>query len=426
MMRRDVLKHAALAGGALAVGAPAWAEDAPIRRPVGIYAVVVVKKQREGSDDPGRFQRVLRNPAVSGVAVRAYWEDLEPEEHRYDFAVIDAALRAAQEQRKTVQLVLVPGFYSPPWLLRRLPSLDEFLSGAKKPAGLLTGGKATFAVAYGPDRNESRELPLPWDPAYTAAWQDFLRALNQHCGNHPGLVSIAVAGPTSMSAEMSLPNDTREELATWEKILELSFPPGPYRASNKAVTEAWRNTVDFYGKTFRNMTIVVTRGAGLLRFSSGEPREAKDEILEYFAGADLGRNLKATQTSGMNARRDSEGGIEGAKELALQSAGKPLPILAGGQFNSSATAHPAKVGRPRGAGDNAEVGPAAAVRNVLKNFFNHTPYGGDFGATPGKAPVHYLQVYETDILYADTHEDVQAVFNDVKTKLDALNAAGPR
>ena len=171
--------------------------------------------------------------------------------------------------------------------------------------------------------------------------------------------------------------------------------------------------------------MVVTRGSGLLSFHPGDANAARDQIINYFAGAPHGTNLRATQTSGLKACRDNTGGIEGAKSLALSTAYLPFTerILAGAQFNSSATQHPLTMGCPSPDCDCTgwTISPAQAVTNVLRNYFNGTPVGAQFGATNGPAPVQYLQIYETDIFYANTSADVQAALMAAAADLVELN-----
>ncbi len=79
---------------------------------------------------------------------------------------------------KTVQLVLLPGFNSPPWVLKPINSCN-FLFDRKypKPTGG-SCGKATFSgfkeggVVDGSP--VPMDLPMPWDSKYKSAWQTFL------------------------------------------------------------------------------------------------------------------------------------------------------------------------------------------------------------------------------------------------------------
>ncbi len=353
-----------------------------------------------------------------------HWRDLEPAREKTDFSMIDDALQRLGRRSKTLQLIVVPGFFSPQWLLDDLAACD-FTPRANAGPGAHCG-KALFEVPYGHHNGEARYLPLPWDPAYKTEWKWFLSRLAERYNDDPRVVSIAIAGPTSVSVEMSLPNETPDELEMWRRLLSVFYPQAQYRDSNRAVIEEWEKTVDLYGQLFRNKTIVMTRGSGMLRFHKGDPQAAKDEIIEYFVRASLGNNAKATQTSGMKASRDFEGGIEGVKDLCASTATLPLSqrILGGAQFNSSVTRKPESMG---GKGEETlqePVGltPAKAMRNVLAVYFKNTPSGDAYGATRGKAPIHYLQIYAPDILYANSHADVQALLLDAGKRIQQIAA----
>ena len=45
---------------------------------------------------------------------------------------------------------------------------------------------------------------------------------------------------------------------------------------------------------------------------------------------------------------------------------------------------------------------------MLGVFFAGTPYGHFYGTHDGPARVQYLQIYQDDILYANSHAPVQA------------------
>jgi len=54
------------------------------------------------------------------------------------------------------------------------------------------------------------------------------------------------------------------------------------------------------------------------------------------------------------------------------------------------------------------ITPEQAFANVLAVFFAGTPYGHFYGSRDGTAPIHYLQIYQDDIVYANGHPPVQA------------------
>jgi hypothetical protein len=50
-------------------------------------------------------------------------------------------------------------------------------------------------------------------------------------------------------------------------------------------------------------------------------------------------------------------------------------------------------------------------------FFAGTPYGHFYGSRDGTAPVQYLQIYQDDILYADSHPPVQDALLEASKRL---------
>ena len=213
---------AAIGLAILASGAGARGADT-IRRPRGIYAVVAETRGNKAAD----FDALLSNPAVSGLAIRTFWSTLQPEKSRYDFSSLEAAFAAAAAKHKTVQLILVPGFGTPSWVLDELSSCDDVPSAAGEPAKGRRGGraaargqpspsthtesahapcgKATFEVSEGRANGEKQALPLPWNPTYKRYWKAFLTAVAARFGTNDAFVSIAVAGPTAESVEIILP-----------------------------------------------------------------------------------------------------------------------------------------------------------------------------------------------------------------------------
>ena len=198
------------------------AQTAP-RRPRGIYAVVNVEdeiNQQRGNPTTTQldsffktfYSSLLNNPAISGLALQVHWDTVNPSappaanaylwNYADDAFAQAAAWNAANPSGvpKTIQLIVTPGFQSPQWVLNQLTSCDGlFQTPAVTPPN--TCGKVTFTGYQ--ESGDSTELPLPWNPVYKSAWQTFLTALAARYGSNPALVSIAVAGPTASSAEMT-------------------------------------------------------------------------------------------------------------------------------------------------------------------------------------------------------------------------------
>jgi hypothetical protein len=442
------------------------ASDYPdsIRRPRGIYAVVVLDGARAAKAD---LDALVSNPAVSGLAVRMFWSSLQPAKDRYDFSVLDTAFASAAAAHKTIQLILVPGFGTPSWVLNEIASCDNLLtasaegggkegkhagraaagdrndgergghraaaSGAREgkhagsaspdsggheiaaSKGPASCGKVTFEVSEGRAHGDKQELPLPWNPVYKRYWKAFLAEVATRFGARETLVSIAVAGPTAESVEIIMPR-AGDQLERWAQLLELFYRNPSYHRSDKAFVDEWDAAVGVYGEVFHNITIVLTRGSGLLNFTHSQGSAAQASIVASFAAHSIGANAKATQTSGMKACRETEAGIKGVKELSSSGS-----VLGGAQFDTSFSQKPNAEGCKASCDKEAavcqSVTPAQALSNVLSVYFDGTPAGNLFGASRGAARLNYLQIYEKDIQFANTQPGVQATLQQVSQRL---------
>lgn len=418
---------------------------ASIQRPAGVFGVFPINELEKFDVDEFKTDiiTILDNPAISGVALRERWENLEPREGNYDFSRIDEVINLANQYNKKVQLILVPGFFTPQWVLDKIPLCDfKNLS--------VICGKASFTISYGPDSGEVRELPLPWSEIYKKEWQSFLQQIAYRYNNNDTVVSVAVAGPTSMSAEMSLPNETDEEKEKWRRLLALFFPDldltDPNTNPNQTIIEEWKKAIDFYGATFHTKTFVLTLGAGLLDFQPKQQQGAKarEEILAYFVSnaTSVGNNLKATQTSGLKACR-GEAGIAKVKQATQNPALSPR-ILGGAQFNSSVSDKgTATMGcldcavENRQCDRNPSYHPCCsltvtqAAQNVLYKYFNETLVGGKYCNTEGECGVkgdallHYLQLYKEDLLAAENDNQLQSLLMTANQDLFSMSHSLP-
>src|SRR5262249_13657560 len=146
--------------------------------------------------------RTLDNPFISGVALQIHWRDLEPVQGQPDWSKLDELFAAAESSNKWVQLLIFPGFFSPAWALE--------------------GARADqFPIQYGPSKGTVEKLPMPWDKVYLTHWFAFLKQLSERYGHSPAFRMIAADGPTSVSAEMTLPNKPQDH----KKWLKDSYTP---------------------------------------------------------------------------------------------------------------------------------------------------------------------------------------------------------
>jgi hypothetical protein len=364
--------------------APALVGQTP-RRPRGIYAKVdisgYVAQQGEANpcSAPAQFDAALNiyyagllaDPAISGLTLGVHWDlvncNAPPAVNAYQWNYLDDGfaqvaawnLQNPAQAPKTIQLIVIPGFDSPQWVLDQIPSCDAlFQNPPQTPPS--NCGTATF-TGY-PEPADGTVLPMPWNPVYKSAWQTFLTALAARYGQNPALVSIPVAGPTAASEEMLLPNDGSSPAqsqfggimpnAMWRQLLAFQYPSMPtYQNSDQAFIDEWNNAIDMYGEIFSGLTLVATPGGGLPSFNQNftvpagfgpdcvNPNmdcAAETTILSYFVNPTAGgANAKATQTSGLAVSRTSSAnnlGPPGVKWLA-QSTANSSQILGGEQFD---------------------------------------------------------------------------------------------
>jgi len=200
---------------------------APAPAPGGLVAVA-------GNFPTGKVDnRVFTHPNINGVAYVLTWNQLEPQRGKIDWSTLDTVFADAALNHVWVQLVLVPGFDTPDWALQ----------------GVAT---ACFPIPYGFGSGQKELLPMPWDEVYLHRWFIFLREVSVRYASNPALRMIAAAGPTSVSAEFTLPN-WPPDLGPW---IRLGFKPSRYIA-------AWSETLLVYRSLFPNQYLTLTLGGPL-------------------------------------------------------------------------------------------------------------------------------------------------------------------
>ncbi len=297
--------------------------------------------------------RSLSNPYISGVALQIHWSDLEPAEGNPDWSKLDQLFAAAETSKKWVQLLIFPGFFSPSWALEGVQTED-------------------FPLQYGPGAGTVEKLPMPWDNVYLNRWFAFVKLLSERYGNSPAFRVIAADGPTSVSAEYSLPNKPAD-VAIW---LNTGYTPSKYLA-------AWQKTFQVYAADFPNQYISLSMGSGLNINDQGkrdaaERQLVRDQVIDEAMSA-LGRRF-ALQFSNLDGFPGAGPGPRGVPFLMSYNG----RVVTGLQLRTSCERNSANMG--------AAGNPALALQ---KSF--------DIGMQPNAAGqrVNFLEVYEPDVLAAD-------------------------
>jgi hypothetical protein len=301
--------------------------------------------------DPARNLEALRNPFMSAVAIQLNWRDLESVQDKPDWSRLDALFAAAESANKSVILEIVPGFFSPAWALR----------GAQTD---------TFEIQYGPGHGTSAPLPMPWDSVYLQRWFTFVKQLAGRYGRSPAFRMIGAAGPTSVSAEMTLPSSRPPANRKWFRD---GYTPAKYLA-------AWEDAFQVYADAFPNQCIslagpnvpILAQG----RFDRVEKQKTKEDFVERAVRA-FGRRL-ALQSNDLHAGRAPKEAFDDTDFINSYS-GRIITgfMMRGGTLG----AVPSQV--MGAAGD-----PPLALRRSI-----------DKGMAPNKAGQHvmYLEIYAGDV-----------------------------
>src|ERR1700688_2193738 len=294
--------------------------------------------------------RALDNPSISGAAFQIRWRDIEPVQGKPDWSELDQLFAAAEKANKWVQLLIFPGFFSPPWALE----------------GVKT---ETFPIPYGPGKGTVERLPMPWDKVYLNRWFEFLKQLNDRYGNSPAFRVVAAAGPTSGSAEFSLPT-SRRDIQAW---LKLSYTPRKYK-------EAWQEVFKFFAANFPNQYVSLSLGSGLNINDQGkidrqEHKRTRRAIVDQAIGL-LGSRF-VLQYSNLDGNPGRGRGPRGTGFVI----GYNGRIITGFQLRTSCLRNSGNMG--------AEGDPPLALRRSI-----------DKGIKPNKAGQHvnYLEIYKPDVL----------------------------
>jgi len=202
------------------------------------------------TNDPGKPVDVspISNSAISGAALQIHWSDIEPTDPASgppDWSRIEAVLSAAKASNKWVQLLIFAGFFSPPWALKGVE-------------------QEVFPLQYGPGHGTKMPLPMPWDPVYLSRWSAFVKLLSEKFGGDPALRVVGAGGPTSVSAEFTLPG-SEADMVLWKKH---NYTPTKYK-------NAWKQMFQTYAADFPNQFVSLSLGSGIRINDKGEngPRQ---------------------------------------------------------------------------------------------------------------------------------------------------------
>jgi hypothetical protein len=217
---------------------------------------------------------------------------------------------------------------------------------------------------------------------YLTRYFAFLKALSGRYGQSPAFRLIGADGPTSVSAETTLPNSV-PELHTWQAD---AYTPSKYIG-------AWQEVLQAYADDFPSQCVSISGGdaAGLDINEQGRiaPRETlrtKQAIVDQ-AMRILGRRL-ALQLSDVHAGpAPRSANSEAEDQYIINYIGR---VITGFQLRTSAERASALMG--------AQGDPPLALRKSIDAALEQNSAGHH---------VNYLEVYEPDVLANDLQSVLQ-------------------
>lgn len=350
---------------------------AALPRPVGLVAVIRNKPGQAVNKD------TIANPYIAGVALLIHWSDIEPNEEAPDWSTLDTLVSNAASARKWVQFLIVPGFFTPSWAL----------------AGVKTD---QFPMQYGPDAGTLAALPMPWDQVYLRRWLTFIGKLSERYASSATVRMVAVAGPTSVSDEGTLPNSIAD-LKKWQAD---GYTPTKY-------LNAWKEVLKAFAADFPNQYLSLSGISGGLPINDMGKIDKSQHATTRQAVADLAAKILGQRFALQHNDLDgtSRPDLVGAKKRLFLPVNKQGGLaFVSGYIGRAVTGYMMRASAMLGEG-MGDPGNPPPVR--LKNAINN-------GTALNGAGQHvdFVEIWEPDILAADMQPVLQYGASLFKTQAD--------
>ena len=192
----------------------------------------------------------LISSSVSGLSARFAWSSIEPQPGEYHWEALDAAHDLTLGRKKWLMVRVTAGMKSPLWIYDR--GCRKITFPAEDTNFLKPGTQST--------------MPVPWDEAYLAAWEQFLQALGQHLRNWNNLYCVQMTGG-GFIGEMHLPKQSEGMIAQWDAV----------GISDEKLIAMWQRIIRAYDKS-------IPQGVGLA-LDLGQPFKRSRATPAIFAWA---------------------------------------------------------------------------------------------------------------------------------------------
>lgn len=198
----------------------------PTPGPSGLYVLGLEGRK------PEYVEAFLRNPSVDGISLRVGWDQIEPEEGRFDWSVFDAIIPAAKLAGKKLMLRVYTGARSPAWIYERGAERYAFIDDNENHR------------TYG----QVLQMPAPWDPVYQSYLRQLVAVFGEEYADNPTVRIVAVTGG-GVYDEMHLPD--KQDVDRWHSA---SY-------SDDLLIATWVGLVNHYRAVFPYQLLTVAVAA---------------------------------------------------------------------------------------------------------------------------------------------------------------------
>ena len=146
-------------------------------------------------------QEILDHPYVTGLVIRNWWVDSEPEEGVFDWSYFDEVIPQAEAAGKWVWLVIEAG-------------------GARNtPQWVFDAGIETFIFIdkRALEAETVKTTPVWWDPIFREKKTSFIRAMGNHFARNPTVISISAHDLNASTDDFHIPSSPEDE-ENWRAI----------------------------------------------------------------------------------------------------------------------------------------------------------------------------------------------------------------
>lgn len=205
------------------------AEPIP-NKEIGLFAIVDSKDM----NDSAKIEELLSDPRINGLSATFTWNQLEPEETKYNWQTLDNLLDAAGKHNKTVILRVSTN------------GMDLAPDTSDTPKWVYEAG--TKSVSYKGADGAEHSMPVYWDSTYLAKWSNFVHALGERYDKNAAIHSVGITGGGVRGGTAIIPDFGTDKVQydSIDERLKKDFGMNPHQ-----LVQHWKYVADLFPSSFK-------------------------------------------------------------------------------------------------------------------------------------------------------------------------------